>query len=114
MDAQEQPHEIQTGTAGASARREHERRKANGEQRTRDKHPHIGRLLLTLREDPVHVQVWARSADAELPMLGKLTLNGYPLLYAKALAKRINAPGPIATADIPTIARQLAGAFPAA
>lgn len=218
MDAQEQPHEIQTGTAGASARREHERRKANGEQRTRDKHPHIGGLLLALRDDPVHVQVWARGAggeervaqllakhldrsvvvlhdraiahsranidhiaiarsgvwvidtkrykgkvavckplfghakltiagrdktklidglanqvalvqdtiadntvhgalcfiDAELPMLGKLTFNGYPLLYAKALAKRINAPGPIATADIPTIARQLAGAFPAA
>lgn len=222
MDDFERAAELQTGTAGASARREHERRKANREQRTRDKHPHIGGLLLALRDDPTHEQVWARGAggeervaqllakhldpsvvvlhdraiarsranidhiaiagsgvwvidakrykgkvaiskplfghakltiagrdktkltdglatqvalvqdaiadidadvpvhgalcfiDAELPMLRSLTFNGYALLHAKPLAKRINARGPIAGTDIPTIAREIAARFPTA
>lgn len=217
----EQPPDLEVGTAGASARREHERRKANREQRTRAKHPRIGGLLLAIKDDPTHEQVWARGAggeervaellakhlhssvivlhdrgiprsranidhiaiassgvwvidakrykgkvavtkplfgqakltiagrdktklvdgltkqvalvqdaiaastphpvhgalcfiEAELPMLRTLTFNGYPLLYAKALAKRINAPGPIATADIHDVASTLASRFPAA
>jgi hypothetical protein len=39
-----------SGRAGASARREHERRKARREQAVRDRHPRIASLLLALRE----------------------------------------------------------------
>lgn len=57
--------ELETGTAGASARREHERRRANREQRTRDRHPHIGGALLALRDEPTHETVWAIGARGE-------------------------------------------------
>lgn len=57
--------ELDSGTAGASARREHERRKANREQRVRDKHPRIGGLVLALSDEPQHQPSWARGADGE-------------------------------------------------
>ena len=53
------------GTAGASARREHERRKARREQAVRDKHPRIGGLLLALKEPPAHERRWAHGAGGE-------------------------------------------------
>ncbi len=214
--------ELEVGTAGASARREHQRRHANREQRVRDKHPRIGGVLLALSDDPTHETVWARGAggeervavllakrldagivvlhdrriprsranidhiaiapsgvwvidtkrykgkvtiakpllgkaklliagrdkttlidglakqtelaraamadiapgvpvhgalcfiDGELPMLGTLTFNGYPLLYPKALAKRINASGQLTAHDVQAIARELAARFPSA
>ena len=52
--------------------------------------------------------------DAELPMLARLTFNGYPLLYPKALAKRINASGQLTAHDLQAIARELAARFPSA
>lgn len=64
--------DIDRGTAGASARREHERRKANREQRTRERHPRIGGLLLALREPPRHEQAWARGASGEEAVAGSL------------------------------------------
>jgi hypothetical protein len=210
------------GTAGASARREHGRRKANRERRTRERHPHIGGLLLALQDEPQHEQVWARGAageervakllakhlapavvvlhdraiprsranidhiavassgvwvidakrykgrvavsrpllgqakltiagrdrsrlvdglagqvalvrdvmaiiapqapihgalcfvESELPVLGTLTFKGFPLLYAKSLAKRINAGGPIAPCDVTAISAALAARLPGA
>jgi hypothetical protein len=57
--------ELDLGVAGASARREHERRRANREQRTREAHPRIGGLLFTLKDDPRHEAVWARGAGGE-------------------------------------------------
>lgn len=72
-----QPPEPDFGTPGASARREGERRRANREQRTRDKHPHIGGLLLALKDAPPHEQVWARGAGGEERI-------------AKLLAKHLN------------------------
>ncbi len=213
---------LDSGTAGASARREHERRKANREQRTRDAHPHIGGLLLALNDAPTQEQAWARGArgeervakllarhldptaivlhdrgipgrranidhiviaasgvwvidakcykgkavvsrplfgqakltiagrdrsklidelakqvarvnsvlrehacdlpvhgalcfvDTELPMLGTLTLNDFPMLHAKSLAKRINAAGPVAPDDVRAVGAELATRFPAA
>jgi hypothetical protein len=210
------------GTAGASARREHERRKTNREQRTRAKHPHIGRLLLALKDEPHDERVWAQGAggeeyvgqrlakllndgilllhdrripgsranidhiavassgvwvidtkryrgkveirkpllqpprlmiagrdkskltdglgrqvelvrtalgedgaafpvygamcfvDADLPMPGTLTFDGYPLLYVKPLAKRINQPGPISPDRIRHTVAELARRFPSA
>jgi hypothetical protein len=52
--------------------------------------------------------------DADLPVLGKLTFNGYPLLSTKSLAKRINANGPVSDEDVPVIAAQIAERFPLA
>src|SRR5215217_3006119 len=67
MAAQAEPPdpELDTGTAGASARREHDRRRANRERRVREKHPHIGGALLALRDGPTHETVWARGAAGE-------------------------------------------------
>lgn len=56
---------ISDGTAGASARREHERRRANREKRVHDKHPRIGGLILALGEPPRHERVWAQGASGE-------------------------------------------------
>jgi hypothetical protein len=54
-----------SGIAGASAQREYERRKRNREQRTREKHPHIGGLLLALREPPQHETAFRQGARGE-------------------------------------------------
>jgi hypothetical protein len=49
-----------------------------------------------------------------LPLLSKLTLNGYPLLYRKPLAKRINANRPLAADRVRSLAAELASRFPSA
>lgn len=48
------PELLDRGHAGASARREHERRKTNREATVRDAHRHIGGLLLWLQDAPQH------------------------------------------------------------
>lgn len=213
---------IDGGTAGASARREHARRKSNREERTRAKHPRLGGLLIALQNEPRQEQVWATGArgeervaerlaellapgilllhdrrvpssranidhiavapsgvwvidtkryqgkveirrsllqpprltiagrdksklvdglagqveivrvalaetaarvpvhgalcfvDAELPTFGTLTFNGYPLVYVKALAKRINKPGAVPAEQVGPIAAELARRLPPA
>jgi hypothetical protein len=57
--------ELDLGVAGASARREHERRRTNREQRSREAHPRIGGLLFTLKDDPRHEAAWAHGAAGE-------------------------------------------------
>ncbi|MEJ7784623.1 MAG: nuclease-related domain-containing protein [Solirubrobacteraceae bacterium] len=57
--------ELDTGAAGASARREHERRRANRQQAVREKHPRTAALRLALASDPSHEMVWARGAAGE-------------------------------------------------
>jgi hypothetical protein len=214
--------DIDGGNAGASARREHERRRANREQRTRQKRPRLSGLILALQEAPQHERAWARGADgeqfvaqsltkrcaasvvllhdrripgsranidhiaitaggvwvidskrytgkvavskplfgtaklmiagrdrtrlvdgltkqvallehaiaelghdvpvhgtmcfvdADLPLLRTLTVAGFPLLYPKALAKRLNHHGPLSAEQARTIAAQLAQRFPPA
>lgn len=219
----EEPEEaFDAGTAGASARREHARRKSNREQRTRAKHPRLGGLLIALQNEPREERVWASGAsgeehvakrlrellrpgiillndrrvpasranidhiavapsgvwvidtkryrgkveirkslfqpakltvagrdksklvdglarqvdlvrtaageasaavpvrgalcfvDAQLPMFGTLTFQDYPLLYVKALAKRINKPGMVPIEQIGAIAAELARRLPPA
>ncbi len=208
--------DIDPGIPGGSARREHERRRANREQRVRTKHPHIGAALLALSSEPAHETAWARGAageehvarflakyvdknvvllhdrripgsranidhlavaasgvwvidskrykgkvaiskplfgkaklviggrdktklvdglgkqvavvnallaemapqapvqgalcfvDADLPLVGSLSFNGYPLLYPERLAKRINSAGPLARAAVHELAAALA------
>jgi hypothetical protein len=53
------------GQAGASARREYERRVAKREQRIRSAHPHLGGLMLALSEEPQSTQAWVRGAIGE-------------------------------------------------
>jgi hypothetical protein len=53
------------GTAGASARREGERRRLQLEARVRERHPRIGGVILALQETPQHERSWARGADGE-------------------------------------------------
>lgn len=61
---------------------------------------------------PVHAALCF--VDADLPLLGTLRVRDVPLLYAKALAKRLGDAGPLAPAEVSLIAGQLATAFPAA
>ena len=46
--------ELDRGHAGASAGREHARRKASRETRVREAHPHLGGLMLWLQDAPQH------------------------------------------------------------
>lgn len=59
------PAAADTGVAGASARREHERRKNAREQRIRTKHPKLGGLILALTDDPQSTDAWQRGAIGE-------------------------------------------------
>jgi hypothetical protein len=51
---------------------------------------------------------------ADLPLLGTMKMRSHLVLYPKALAKRINAPGPLGEAQIRDLAAMLAGALPPA
>jgi hypothetical protein len=55
----------EAGTAGASARREHDRRAAKREAGIRAAHPRVGGFILALTDEPQHVQAWARGARGE-------------------------------------------------
>jgi hypothetical protein len=212
---------LERGQAGASAAREHERRRDRREQRTRERHPRVGGLLLLLREAPQHETAWQRGAageravaesleyrvsdgsvvllhdrrmprsranvdhlaiapsgiyvidakdytgkvrverswfgtpkllvngrdrtkiidsldrqiaavrdaiddpaisihgvlcftKADIPIVFKETIRGHALLHRKALAKRLNADGPLDATTIDTLARRLASVLPAA
>lgn len=52
--------------------------------------------------------------DTELPLIRTLTLSGYPLLYPRALAKRINRAGPTGDGTVSAMATALASIFVAA
>jgi hypothetical protein len=60
------------GIAGASARREYERRKDAREQRIRTKHPKLGGLILALSDDPQSTTAWERGAVGEEQMARRL------------------------------------------
>lgn len=51
---------------------------------------------------------------ADIPIVLKETIRGHALLHRKALAKRLNADGPLDAAAIDALARRLATALPAA
>ena len=51
---------------------------------------------------------------ADLPLLGTATMRGHLLLYRKALAKRVNADGPLTPEAIDAIARRVGTALPMA
>jgi hypothetical protein len=56
---------VESGSPGASARREFERRKATREERTLAKHPKLGGLILALSDDPQSTSAWDTGALGE-------------------------------------------------
>lgn len=60
-----EPQPPASGTAGASARREFERRRAKRETRIREAHPHLGGLILALSDDPQSTRAWDSGARGE-------------------------------------------------
>ena len=56
---------VESGTAGASARRELERRKAKREQRIRTKHPKLGDLMLAVSDEQQSTTAWDFGALGE-------------------------------------------------
>jgi hypothetical protein len=59
------PEVIFAGTAGASAKREYERRKDKRETRIREAHPYLGALILAVSDDPHSTRAWAIGARGE-------------------------------------------------
>jgi hypothetical protein len=53
------------GTAGASARREMQRRQANREAKARAQHRHLSKLFLKFAERPQHERAWETGAVGE-------------------------------------------------
>jgi hypothetical protein len=61
---------LDVGTAGASVRREFERRKTMRDERVRAKHPKLGGLLLAISDEPQSTTAWNVGAQGE-ERLGK-------------------------------------------
>lgn len=59
------PDPVHPGTAGASARREHDRRAAKREARIRAAHPRLGGFILAVSAEPQSTTAWARGALGE-------------------------------------------------
>ena len=59
------PEIVESGTAGASARREFERRKARREDRIRAAHPRLGGVILAVSDEPQSTTAWAVGALGE-------------------------------------------------
>ena len=75
------PEVVDPGTAGASARREFERRKAAREQRIRTKHPKLGGLILAVSDEPQSTTAWNTGALGEEKLgrgLDRLSLRDHP------------------------------------
>lgn len=85
-----EPPEVVSGTPGASARREFERRSAQRENRVRTAHPRLGGLILALSEEPQSTTAWARGARGE-ELLGTaldgLTERGVRLLHDRRIPR---------------------------
>lgn len=56
---------VDVGTAGASARREYQRRATKREQRIRAAHPRLGGLILAMSDEPQSTRAWDRGARGE-------------------------------------------------
>jgi hypothetical protein len=57
--------DIQRGSAGASAQREYQRRRARDEARVRARRRHLGELFLALRTEPQSISSWNIGAEGE-------------------------------------------------
>jgi hypothetical protein len=89
-----EPPEIERGTAGASARREFERRRGSREKRIRSQHKHLGGLVLALTAEPSSTTNWAKGAAGEETsghVLDGFRDEGFAVLHDRAIpASRAN------------------------
>jgi len=69
---------LDRGRPGASVGREYRRRRGNRESRTRERHPHIGGLLLTVRKPPQSEIAFRRGEDGELSICAYLERRTAP------------------------------------
>jgi len=101
-----EPPEILSGSAGASAQREYERRKAKREERIRTAYPKLGGLILVVSDEPQSTTAWATGARGE-ELLGKrldgLAGQGVRVLHDRRI--------PRTKANIDHIAVSAAGVF---
>jgi Nuclease-related domain len=75
--------QLDRGTPGASAAREHERRRRSREARIRSRHPLIGGLLLAIAGAPAHETAWATGGHGEQSVargLERRTASGAAIL----------------------------------
>jgi hypothetical protein len=82
--------EIDHGVPGASARREHDRRKARRESRIRQAHPRLGGVILALSDEPQSTKAWAVGARGEEllgGMLDGLAEQGVLALHDRRIPK---------------------------
>ena len=80
------PVELDPGQPGASARREHERRRANREEKIRAAHPRLGGMILALSSDPQSTTAWATGAVGEEKLGARL--NGLASSTVRVLHDR--------------------------
>jgi len=78
---------IDLGVAGAGARAEYERRRANREARVRAKYPRLGGLVLKLQEAPTHERAWLEGAEGEEMLARHLakTCPDVPVLHDRRI-----------------------------
>ncbi len=79
---------LDTGQAGASARREYERRKAKDEQRVREKWGRFSPIAFAIRDERQSTAAWAQGADGEErigEMLNKLAQVGIAALHDRRI-----------------------------
>ncbi len=72
--------DFSSGTAGASAKREYERRKQSYETRTRTNHPVLGGLILAVNGTPQSTTAWAVGARGEEQLGRRLDAIGHGTL----------------------------------
>jgi hypothetical protein len=80
----------QSGIAGASARREFERRKAKREERVRAKHTKLGGLILAISDEPQSTAAWDVGALGEERLgkgLDQLASDRLRLLHDRRIPK---------------------------
>ena len=81
---------VESGTAGASARREHERRVSKREDRIRAAHPRLGGLILAVTDEPQSTRAWERGAVGEEKLartLDMLTARGVRVLHDRRIPR---------------------------
>lgn len=78
---------IDLGTPGGSARREHERRRAKREAKTRERHPRVAGLLLRAQSAPVSERAWDTGAAGEEALAAHLakTCPGVTVLHDRRM-----------------------------
>jgi hypothetical protein len=80
--------EVDPGVAGASARREEERRRARREDRIRARHPRAAGLILAITDEPTSTTVWGVGATGE-ELLGagfdRLAARGVRMLHDRRI-----------------------------